>query len=118
MTTASTLPCVSQMQPADAFMELGSRDSGYRKDLELSCYFDAMSAFHLYINIMANAWGNSLLSCLILPLRNPQVLEKFATMSSKGKDSDPLVKECKLPLRTDYKTVILIQVCTILTLSF
>uniref|UniRef100_A0A803Y2I5 Transmembrane protein 192 n=1 Tax=Meleagris gallopavo TaxID=9103 RepID=A0A803Y2I5_MELGA len=40
---------------------------------------------------------------------NPQVLEKFATMSSKGKDSDPLVKECKLPLRTDYKTVILIQ---------
>lgn len=59
MTTASALPCVSQMQPADAFMELESRDSGHRKDLELSCYFDAVSDFHLYINIMATAWGNS-----------------------------------------------------------
>ena len=43
MTAAASLPCVSQMQPADTSMELGSRDSGYRKDLELSFYFDAVS---------------------------------------------------------------------------
>lgn len=85
MTAASALPCVSQMQPADTSMELGSRDSGYRKDLELSFYFDAVSDFHLYINVMANAWGNSLLSCLTLPLRNPQVLREVCNNDQQRK---------------------------------
>lgn len=40
----------------------------------------------------------------------------FATMTSWGKDSDLLIKECKLPVRTDCKIVILIQVYTTLTL--
>lgn len=72
----STLPQVSQAQAVHALKELGIKHPGYRKDFELSWYFDTMSDLHIDINIMVNAWGTSFLFHSAFPLRNLQVLRK------------------------------------------
>lgn len=72
MTNTLALPLVSQMQHAHAFMELGSRCPGYRKDLVV-LNFDTMSDFHLDINTMVNVWWTSFLFHSASPLRNSQM---------------------------------------------
>lgn len=81
--------------------------------------FDTMSDFHLDINTMMNAWWTSYLSHSASPLRNSQMPRELAFNNDQLRKRlwISLIKECKLPVRTDCKTVILIQLYTSLTLS-
>lgn len=115
MTNALPLPLASQMQHAHAFMELGSRiQEGFR----VVSNFDTISDFHLDVNTMMNAWWTSFLSHSASPLRNFQMSRERVCNNDQLRKRLWLIfiKECKLPVRTDCKSVILIQLYTTLTL--